>query len=152
MKRNTIAAVDVGTSKVCTVIADMEGGNFLRIVGVGVVPTRGLQKGLVVNLSEAGESVRESVRIAEQMAGCRLYSACIGVTGRHINSITNRGVIAVTHTDRLVRPEDLRRVLQVASSTQVPGDRKLFARDTSQIRRRRNRGGTEPGWHARLPP
>ncbi|PKH47129.1 cell division protein FtsA [Dehalococcoides mccartyi] len=64
MKRRQIAAIDVGTSKICTVMADTENGD-LRILGVGVVPSRGLQKGMVVNLNEAKEAIRESVSMAE---------------------------------------------------------------------------------------
>ena len=125
-KRTTLTSIDVGTTKICTTIADINEGGSLRITGVGVAPSKGLHKGLVVNINEAKESIRESVRKAEQAAGFRIESAFIGVTGRHITSLNNRGVVAITRNDRLVRPDDLKRVLQCARSIKVPSDRKLL--------------------------
>jgi cell division protein FtsA len=126
MKRTKIAAIDVGTTKVCTVMADIDRNDILRIVGVGVAPSFGLQKGLVVNVNEAKESIRESVRAAERVAGYRLESAYVGVTGRHITSVNNHGVVAITRNDMLVRPDDLRRVLQAARNVEVPSDQRLL--------------------------
>jgi len=126
MKRTKIAAIDVGTTKVCTVMADIDRNDILRVVGVGIVPSAGLQKGLVVNVNEAKESIRESVRAAERVAGYRLESAYVGVTGRHITSVNNRGVVAITRNDMLVRPDDLRRVFQVARNVKVSSDQRLL--------------------------
>ena len=125
-KRTTITSIDVGTTKICTTIADINEGGSLRITGVGVAPSSGLHKGLVVSINEAKESIRESVRKAEQAAGFRIESAFIGVTGRHVTSLNNRGVVAITRNDRMVRPDDLKRVLQCARSIKVPSDRKLL--------------------------
>jgi len=127
MKRNRVAAIDVGTTKVATIMADIDSvGGRPRILGVGVAPSLGLQKGLVVNIEEAKQSIRESVRKAERSAGYRLESAYIGITGRHINSVNNRGVISISRNDRLVRPDDLKRVLDIARSIKVPNDQKLL--------------------------
>ena len=125
MKRKQFGAIDVGTTKVCSIIADSNGGE-LRILGVGTTPSLGLHKGLVVNINEARESIRRSVRLAEQTAGYRMESACVGVTGQHISSLNNRGVVAITRSDRVVRQEDLRRVLQVARAIKVPNDSQLL--------------------------
>ncbi len=125
-KKTTLASIDVGTTKVCTIVADAEDGGSVRVLGVGVVPSQGLHKGLVVNISDAVNSIRESVRKAEQASGTKVESAYVGVTGRHVTSLNNRGVVAITHNDRLVRPDDLRRVLQSARSIKVPSDRKLL--------------------------
>ncbi|HEY56908.1 MAG TPA: cell division protein FtsA, partial [Dehalococcoidia bacterium] len=92
-KRTTLASIDVGTTKVCTIIAEVDGSGGLRIVGVGITPSNGLHKGLVVNISEARESIRESVRKAEQACGYKVESAYVGVTGRHVTSTNNRGVV-----------------------------------------------------------
>jgi len=81
---------------------------------------------MIVNFNEARQSIIESVRKAEQTAGYRLESVYVGVTGRHISSTNNRGVVAITRNDRMVHPSDLRRVLDVARSIKVPGDRKLL--------------------------
>jgi cell division protein FtsA len=126
MKRTKIAAIDVGTTKVCTVMADIDRNGMLRTVGVGVVPSAGLQKGMVVNVNEAKESIRESVRAAEQVAGYRLESAYVGITGRHITSVNNHGVVAITRNDMLVRPDDMRRVLQTTRNIKVPSDQRLL--------------------------
>ena len=126
MKRTTLASIDVGTTKVCTTIADVTSDGGIRVVGVGVTPSHGLHKGLVVNINEAGESIRESVRKAQQASATRIESAYVGVTGRHVSSLNNRGVVAITRNDRLVRPDDLRRVLECARSVKVPNDRKLL--------------------------
>ena len=126
MKKTKIAAIDVGTTKVCTIMADINDKGELRVLGVGIAPSSGLQKGLVVNFNEVKESIRQSVRRAERVAGYRLESAYISVTGRHISSVNSQGVIAVTRNDQLVRTEDLKRVLEVASSPKVPDDRKVL--------------------------
>jgi len=126
VKRDRVAAIDVGTTKVCTIMADVYDNEGLRVLGVGVAPSRGLHKGLVVNINEAKESIRQSVRIAEQMAGRRLESAYVGVTGRHITSVNNKGSIAITRNNQVVRPDDLKRVLDVARSVKVPTEQKLL--------------------------
>ena len=120
MKRTRIAAIDVGTTKVCSVMGDIDEKNNVRILGVGVSASQGLTKGIVINLNEARESIRESVHKAERTAGYKMESACVGVTGRHITSVNNTGAIAISRNDRLVRPEDLKRVLEVAKLRRNP--------------------------------
>ncbi|MBI2329332.1 MAG: cell division protein FtsA [Chloroflexi bacterium] len=125
-KRTTLASIDVGTTKICTTIAEVDSGDVLRVAGVGITPSNGLHKGLVVNINDARESIRQSVSKAEQASGYKVESAYVGVTGRHVSSLNNRGVVAITRNDRLVRPDDLKRVLQSAQSVKVPNDRKLL--------------------------
>jgi cell division protein FtsA len=126
MKRSRVAAIDVGTTKVCTIMGDLDSEGTLRILGVGVGASQGLQKGLVINVNEAKEAIRESIKKAERTAGYKLESAYVGVTGRHISSVNNHGVIAITRGDQLVRPADLKRVLQVARTVKVPSDHKVL--------------------------
>jgi len=125
-KWNTISAIDVGTTKVCTIVAEVNEGGLMRVAGVGLTPSSGLHKGLVVNISDAKDSIRESVKKAEQASGYQIESAYVGVTGRHISARNNRGVVAITRNDRLVRSDDLKRVLQCAQSVKVPSDEKLL--------------------------
>ena len=125
-KQVTLTSIDVGTTKVCTTIAEVNDGGDVRVLGVGVIPSKGLHKGLVVNINEAKESIRESVRKAEQASGYKVESAYVGVTGRHVTSLNNRGVVAITRNDRLVRPDDLKRVLQCARAVQLPNERRLL--------------------------
>jgi cell division protein FtsA len=126
MKRDRIAAIDIGTTKVCTIMADINDDEGLRVLGVGVTPSLGLHKGLVVNISEARESIRRSINAAEQMAGRRLESAYIGVTGRHISSVNNRGSVSITRNNQVVNTNDLKRVLDVARSIKVPSEQRLL--------------------------
>jgi len=125
-KPSIVASIDVGTTKVCTIIAEVYDGGVIQVAGVGVSSSKGLHKGLVVNMNEARESIRDSVRKAEQISSYKVESAYVGVTGRHVNSVNNRGVVAITRNDRLVRPEDLRRVLTCAQNIKIPSDRKLL--------------------------
>lgn len=124
-RRSVVASIDVGTTKICTILADVSDGSP-RVVGVGVAPSKGLHKGLVVNINEARESIQESVKKAEQISNCKVESAYVGVTGRHVTSMNNRGVVAITRNDRVVRPDDLKRVLNTAQSVKVAGDRRLL--------------------------
>ncbi len=125
-KQTTLASIDVGTTKVCTTVAELNDGGGIRVVGVGITPSKGLHKGLVVNINDAKESIRESVKQAEQASNYKIESAYVGVTGRHVSSLNNKGVVAITRNDRLVRPDDLKRVLQSAQSVKVSRDRKLL--------------------------
>ena len=127
-KRKIISAIDVGTTKIATIIANVRAEDNIEVLGVGVVPCRGLHKGIVVNMDEAKQSIAASVKEAQRASGIRIDSAYVGVIGRHINSFINRGVVAIPHGDRLVRPQDLKRVLSAARSVPVPeGKRVLHA-------------------------
>jgi cell division protein FtsA len=101
-------------------------GGDLQVLGVGLTSSRGLHKGLVVNITEARESIRTSVRKAEQASGVKMESVYVGVTGRHVTSLNKRGVVSISRNDKLVRPDDLKRVLQSAKTFTVPNDRKLL--------------------------
>jgi cell division protein FtsA len=124
-KRNVVASIDVGTTKICTILADVSDGSP-RVVGVGISPSKGLHKGLVVNINEARESISSSIKKAEQASNYKVESAYVGVTGRHVTSMNNRGVVAITRNDRVVRPDDLKRVLASAQSVKTAGDRRLL--------------------------
>ena len=125
-RRNVVASIDVGTTKICTILADISDSDRPRVVGVGITPSKGLHKGLVVNINEARESIRDSVKKAEQTSNFKVESAYVGVTGRHVTSMNNRGVVAITRNDRVVRPDDLKRVLTAAQSVKTAGDRRLL--------------------------
>jgi cell division protein FtsA len=125
--RNTkIAAIDIGTSKVCTLMGAIDSSSGLRILGMGVVPSQGMEKGLVVDVAGVEESIRQSVKSAEIMAGYKLESACISLSGRNISSRNSQGIVAISGKNQEVRPDDLRRVLNIALDTKVPEDRRLL--------------------------
>lgn len=121
-----ISCIDVGTTKVCSIMANVGQGGDLQVLGVGVTHTKGLHKGLVMNITEAKESIRASVRRAEQASGLKMESVYVGVTGRHITSLNKKGVVSISRGDRLVRPDDLKRVLRSARTYTIPNDRRLL--------------------------
>jgi cell division protein FtsA len=123
--KKRLAAIDVGTTKVCTIMGDVDEAG-IRILGVGVVPSLGLQKGMVVNLNEAREAIKRSILMAEQSAGYKIDSAVVNITGRHIHSANNRGVIAISRKDEVVRQTDVNRALDVARNAAIPADRRLL--------------------------
>ena len=125
-KKQIVASIDVGTTKVCSIVANIGETGRLQILGVGVSPSRGLHKGLVVNIPEAKQSIKGAVRKAEEASGLRIETSYVGVTGRHVASQNNRGVVAISRNDRLVRTDDLKRVLQTARTVAVPSDRRLL--------------------------
>jgi cell division protein FtsA len=124
--KNIISAIDVGTTKICTITGTLDSGGNIQVLGVGLVPSHGMHKGMVVNVEEARESVAESVRRAEQASGLKVESAYVGVTGRHVSSHNSHGVVAIPRNDRLVRHEDLKRVLSSAQQVNVPDDRRIL--------------------------
>ncbi|MCL2679153.1 MAG: cell division protein FtsA [Dehalococcoidia bacterium] len=125
-RKSIVTAIDVGTTKIATIIAEQENNGGVRVVGVGITPSYGMHKGLVVNINDAKGAIRDSIRKAEQSCNVKVESAYVGVTGRHVTSTNNKGVVAITNNDRLVRTDDLRRVMNTAQSIKVPQDRKLL--------------------------
>jgi cell division protein FtsA len=124
--KTKIAAIDVGTTKVCTIMGSLDSNSGLRVLGVGIAPSHGIEKALVANASEAKESIRQSIRKAEMMAGYKMDSAYIGVTGKHIHSLNSTGTVAITKGDQLVRSDDLKHVLNVALNIKATPERKLL--------------------------
>jgi len=120
LKTNKIGAIDIGTTKVCTLIAETD-GTGLRVLGIGTVPSRGINKGQVINIAEARESVRSSVKAAEKTAGCRMDSAAISMSGKHVSSGNKQGVISITDDSKqTVKKRDVERLLEITSSDSVP--------------------------------
>jgi len=124
--KKIISAIDVGTTKICTITGTLDSGGNIQVLGVGLVPSHGMHKGMVVNVEEARESVAESIRRAEQASGLKVESAYVGVTGRHVSSHNSHGVVAIPRNDRLVRHEDLKRVLSSAQQVNIPDDRRIL--------------------------
>jgi cell division protein FtsA len=121
-----IAAIDIGTTKVCTIMGVQDDKSGLRVLGVGIAPSHGIEKAVVANVNQVKESIRQSISKAEMMAGTKLTSAYIGVTGQSITSANKKGTIAITHSDQIVRQEDLKRALDVALNAEAPDDRKIL--------------------------
>lgn len=126
MKRTKIAAIDVGTSKVCTIMADVSSTGELRILGFGVALADGLEKGMGFNDRNAAASISQSVKRAVKMAGYGLKSAYIGISGAGMSSLNSRGIVSIPHNDETVHPSDRKRALEIAQSVEVPHDQKLL--------------------------
>lgn len=120
------AAIDVGTTKVCTLVGEVDEHQTLHVVGVGVTPSRGLRKGLVVNVDEAANSIALSVEQAERLSGYKIDSAIVGVAGGHIGSLNSRGLVAITRGHRGITREDMERALESARAVAVPTNREII--------------------------
>ena len=122
----TFAAIDVGTTKVCTLVGELDEHRTLHVVGVGVTPSRGLRKGLVVNVDEAANSIAVSVEQAERLSGYKVDSAIVGVAGGHIGSLNSRGIVAITRGHRGITRDDMERALESARAVAVPTNREII--------------------------
>jgi cell division protein FtsA len=116
----------VGTTKVCTIVGEVAGTGETRILGVGVAPSAGLSKGMVDNIREATEAIRASVEKAERASGTRILSAFVGLSGAHVESVNNRGIVAVPDRSRPISQDDIARALEGAKIISVPSNREIL--------------------------
>ncbi len=121
-----LVGIDVGTTKVCTLVAEVGEDEALRIIGVGVAPARGVRKGVIVNVPEATQAIRASVEKAERVSGYDIERAHVSLAGAHVSSINSRGVVAVQRGDRGILPEDVDRALDAARAIAIPHDREVI--------------------------
>ncbi|OQY29753.1 MAG: cell division protein FtsA [Candidatus Cloacimonetes bacterium 4572_55] len=126
MRDDAIVGLDIGTTKICCIIAKIDEENNLKVVGVGKAPSVGLRKGVVINLEQTVQSIKRAVREAERMAGTLVKSVFAGIAGDHIRGINSRGVIAVSRTDREITPSDVDRVIEAAKAIAIPMDREII--------------------------
>ncbi|HEY7802102.1 MAG TPA: cell division protein FtsA, partial [Dehalococcoidia bacterium] len=122
----TFASIDIGTTKVCTVVGEVSSDDEMRILGVGVAPSEGLTRGMVENIRDATESIRASVEKAERSSGTRILSAHVGIAGQHISCLNNRGIIAIPDRTRPILPDDVTRVLDGARVVSIPTNREII--------------------------
>nr|WP_320115371.1 cell division protein FtsA [uncultured Desulfuromonas sp.] len=122
-KENLIVGLDIGTTKICAIIASMtESG--LDIVGIGTSVSRGLRKGVVINIESTVEAIKKALQEAELMAGCEINSVFAGIAGAHITGFNSQGVIAIKN--REVTSEDVQRVIDAAKAIAIPMDREVI--------------------------
>jgi cell division protein FtsA len=119
-----IVGLDIGTTKICSVVGEMNNSGGVDIVGIGMHPSVGLRKGVVVNIDRTVDSIKRAVEEAELMAGCEISSVYAGIAGGHIKGFNSHGVIAVK--SREVTPADLERVLEAARAVAIPMDREVI--------------------------
>ena len=124
MERNLLVALDIGTSKVVVLVGEVTGDNQIDIIGVGSHPSRGLKKGVVVNIESTVQSIQRAVEEAELMAGCEIHSAFTGIAGSHIRSLNSHGIVAIQNNE--VDYTDIARVIDAAKAVAIPADQKIL--------------------------
>jgi cell division protein FtsA len=123
---NLIVGLDIGTTKVCAVIGEYNENGMLEITGVGVSPSFGLRRGVVINIESTLKSVTAAVEAAELMSGREVQNVYTGIAGGHIEGINSRGVVAVTGKGREITRFDIDRVLDAAKAIVIPMDREVL--------------------------
>ena len=118
-----VVGLDIGTTKICTVVGEVSDGQ-VNIIGLGTFPSKGLRKGVVINIESTVQSIKKAVEEAELMAGCHLTSVYAGIAGGHIKGINSHGVIAVKN--REIGQNDVKRVIDAASAVAMPMDREVI--------------------------
>ena len=119
-----VVGLDIGTTKICAIVGEIQPDGSLDVVGIGSCPSRGLRKGAVVNIESTVNSIRRAIEDSEMMAGCEIKSTYVGIAGGHIRGINSHGIVAVK--DKEVRPCDIRRVIDAARAMVIPMDREVI--------------------------
>ncbi|MGI0117371.1 cell division protein FtsA [Zooshikella sp. RANM57] len=119
-----IVGLDIGTSKVVAIVGELNDEGSLEIIGIGAHPSRGLKKGVVVNIESTVQSIQRAIEEAELMAGCQIHSVYAGIAGSHIRSLNSHGIVAIR--DREVTTADIARVIDAAQAVAIPADQKIL--------------------------
>ncbi|HEX7192424.1 MAG TPA: cell division protein FtsA [Thermoanaerobaculia bacterium] len=121
-----IVALDIGTSKVCVLVGEINDRNQIEIIGKGTSPMKGTRRGNIINLDQAVDAVKKAVDEAEVMAGLQIESVYVGVAGDHIRSVNSRGVVSVMGKHKEIGREDIDRVIEASKSINVPAELELL--------------------------
>ena len=120
---NLIVGLDIGTTKICAIVGNLT-SEGIDIVGIGTSPSKGLRKGVVINIESTVAAIKKAIEEAELMAGCEIKSVYAGIAGGHIKGFNSQGVIAIKN--REVSPEDVKRVIEAAKAIAIPMDREVI--------------------------
>ncbi len=123
-EHNLIVGLDIGTSKVAAIVGEMKEDGEIEVIGIGSQPSRGLKKGVVVNLEATVQSIQRAIEEAELMAGCRIHSVYAGIAGSHISSMNSHGIVAIKEKE--VSQSDVDRVIDSARAVAIPADQKIL--------------------------
>ncbi|HEX2979267.1 MAG TPA: cell division protein FtsA, partial [Anaerolineaceae bacterium] len=124
MDEPIVVGIDIGTTKICTLVARVEGERNLRILGVGIEPSQGIRKGSVIDLAAASQSVARSIEKAERTSGLEINSALVSLAGSHVSSVNSRGVVGIS--GRAIDQEDVARALEAAQAVAIPHNREII--------------------------
>jgi len=122
--RHLLVGLDIGTSKVVAIVGEIKSDGALEIIGIGSHPSRGLKKGVVVNIESTVQSIQRAVEEAELMAGCEIHSVYAGIAGSHVRSLNSHGIVAIK--DKEVVQGDVDRVIDAAKAVAIPADQKIL--------------------------
>jgi len=122
--RNVIVGLDIGTTKVAAIVGEYRGGDEIEVIGIGTAPSKGLKKGIVVNLESTVHSIQRAIDEAELMAGIQIKSVFAGIAGSHIKSLNSHGIVAIK--DKEVTQHDIDRVIDSARAVAIPADQKIL--------------------------
>ncbi|WP_020564799.1 cell division protein FtsA [Methylosarcina fibrata] len=123
-ERNLIVGLDIGTTKVAAIVGELTSEGHIEVIGIGSAPSRGLKKGVVVNLESTVTSIQRAIEEAELMAGCQIKSVFAGIAGSHIRSLNSHGIVAIK--DKEVTQYDIDRVIDSARAVAIPADQKIL--------------------------
>jgi cell division protein FtsA len=123
-EKNLIVGLDIGTSKVVALVGEIKPDGEIEVIGIGSHPSRGLKKGVVVNIESTVQSIQRAVEEAELMAGCEIHSVHAGIAGSHIRSLNSHGIVAIK--DKEVSRSDVDRVIDAARAVAIPADQKIL--------------------------
>jgi cell division protein FtsA len=125
-KNSYVVGLDIGTKKIAAIIGEITEEKKVEIIGIGTAESRGLRKGIVVNLDSTVDAIKKAQEEAELMAGVEIDAAFIGISGAHIKSFNSRGVIAVSGKNREISREDVKRVIDQSKAVSIPPDREII--------------------------
>jgi cell division protein FtsA len=123
-ERSLIVGLDIGTSKVVAIVGEVQADGTLEVIGIGSHPSRGLKKGVVVNIESTVQSIQRAVEEAELMAGCEIHSVYTGIAGSHVRSLNSHGIVAIR--DKEVTEADRLKVIDAARAVAIPADQKIL--------------------------
>jgi cell division protein FtsA len=123
MDETVIVGIDVGTTKICTLVARLEAEHHLRILGIGIEPALGMRKGVPVDIRAASQAIQRSVEKAERTSGLEITSALVSLAGSNVSSVNSRGVVGVT--GRTIDEEDIVRAMEAARAVAIPHNREI---------------------------
>lgn len=124
MESPTIVGIDIGTTKICTLVARAEGPDNVRILGVGIEPSQGIKKGTVVDMTAASQAITRSVDKAERTSGFEINAALVSLAGSHVSSVNSKGAVGITN--RTIGQDDIERAIDAARAVAIPHNREII--------------------------
>ncbi len=123
-ERKLLVGLDIGTSKVMAIVGELSPENTLEIIGVGSNNSRGLKRGVIVNIESTVQSIQRAIEEAELMSGCEINTVYTGIAGSHVRSLNSHGIVAIR--DKEVSSSDVERVIDAARAVAVPADQRIL--------------------------